>query len=128
MKRIVIEFIPHKEQRYETVGDYWHDGDTLNIRVSDMGNDLYNELVAIHELVEELLTRNNGISENEIMEFDIMWDQEVKHNIHHDVDEPGYDVRSPYYNEHFFAESIERLVANKARINWKQYEDTVFAL
>ena len=64
--RIVIETIPHDKHRYETVGDYWYDDmGTLQVRVSDMGNEFYEKMVVIHELIEEALTKQKGISEQE---------------------------------------------------------------
>ena len=54
--KILIETIKHSEQRYPTVGDYWTDSDgTLQVRVSEMGDDRYALLVAVHEVIEAFL-------------------------------------------------------------------------
>ncbi len=38
---IHIKTVPHKEQRYNTVGDYWIEDRVIQIRVSEMGNEDY---------------------------------------------------------------------------------------
>src|ERR1700730_8034346 len=48
----IIETVPHQKQRYETVGDWQWDGDTLKISVSDLGNWKYEMAIAYHELRE----------------------------------------------------------------------------
>ena len=51
--RIHVEAIPHTQQRYETMGDWWWDpDDTLQMRVSTLPDWRYSMLIAIHELIE----------------------------------------------------------------------------
>ena len=60
--KINIETIPHGDQRYPTVGDYWDDENgVMQVRVSDMKDWRYEALVIIHELVEMFLTKHRGI-------------------------------------------------------------------
>ena len=74
--KINIETIPHGDQRYPTVGDYWDDENgVMQVRVSDMKDWRYEALVVIHELVEMFLTKHRGIPEHEISEFDIKFEQ-----------------------------------------------------
>ena len=48
--KINIETISHGQQRYPTPGDYWYDEEgTLQVRISDLGNELYEKMIAIHE-------------------------------------------------------------------------------
>lgn len=124
--RIVIETIPHSEQRYETVGDYWIGTEgTWHIRVSKM-NDWRKEIaIAVHELVEMSLCRDRGISHDEITDFDKQFEaRRVKDN----VDEPGDDPQAPYQQEHCFATGIERLLIAEFGLAWKEYDDAVNAL
>src|SRR5271157_5336952 len=102
---IWIKSIPQDKQRYETAGDYWfNEPDLTNIRVSETGNDDYSFLIVLHELIESYLIKKRGISEPEIMAFDIA---------HADSDDPGSEPDAPYRKEHFFSEAIERLVAGE---------------
>lgn len=122
MLRIEIKTIPHKKQRYETCGDYWENekGD-IHIRVSEMRNPRYEFLVALHEMVEQFLTRERGIKEADITEFDINFEKQREMGIHKAEDEPGDDVEAPYRREHFVATNIERILANELGIDWKSY-------
>ena len=124
---ITIKTIPQKEQRYETIGDYWFirkesppTNFNLEIRVSETGNWKYEALVAIHELVEVLLCKDRGISEPDIMAFDKAFEAKRKPD---DKDsEPGDDPAAPYGKEHRFAENIERLVAAELGVNWNTHD------
>ena len=99
--KINIETIPHKDQNYETVGNYWIDEDgTWQIRVSDMKNWKYELLVAIHEIVEYALCLEKGIKEDDITAFDIAFEAKREDG---NCDEPGDDPKSPYQNEHLIA-------------------------
>lgn len=113
-----IQTIHHAGQRYDTVGDYWSPfPNRLNIRVSAMGDEEYEFLVAIHEFVEAMLCRFRGISDESIDSWDKTYSGEAT--------EPGADALAPYHKEHMFAESIERLVAAELRINWEAYDAAV---
>ena len=126
IKRIEVNIIPHKDQRYNTVGDYYFTPDgTLVFNISDCGNDFANELILVHEIVEEMLTRKRGITEPDIMAFDELYEQERADGLHTADDEPGWDERCPYLKEHAFAESVERLCANELSINWLDYDEMI---
>jgi hypothetical protein len=123
---IVIKFIPHKEQRYETVGDYWEDQDgNLQIRVSEMKNEMYNGMVAVHELVEFLLCRKNGVSEDAITKFDIAFEKKRKKG---NVDEPGFDNKAPYRKEHTAATAVEMIMCSATGVSWNNYDKKVNSL
>ncbi len=95
--KIIIETIPHEKQRYETVGDYWDDEDgTQQVKISDMKNQQYEMLVAVHELIEKELCRVRGIPEAVITEFDMKFEEERTQGYHGKGDEPGADSRAPY--------------------------------
>ena len=127
--KIVIETIPHKEMRYDTVGDYWIDPDgTMQIRVSDMGNWKYELLVAIHELVEQNLCLDRGIKEEDISNFDIQFEKDREEGKRSKEAEPGDDPAAPYRKEHFTATNIERILCEALGVNWKEYDDKVLSL
>ena len=123
--KIIIETIDKNKVRYPTVGDYFYDGDVLKIWVADMGNEDMNFLVCLHELIEEYLTKKRGITEHDIMQFDLMFEAERDKGLHTDEEEPGWDSRSPYKKEHAFAEAMERLMANELGVDWSVYNETV---
>lgn len=126
-KRIIIDVIPSESQRLKgNVGDYFYDQDgTLNIRVSDLGNTLYERLVAIHELCEVTMTEDKGITEKEIQDFDEMFYAEEDNDVYHNVKEAGWDIRCPYRKEHGISENIERQIALHCGVIWEDYEQAI---
>lgn len=117
---ITIKTIPHAEQRYETVGDWWFDeAGNLEIRVSNMGNWKHEALVAFHELAEVLLCRDRGISAEAVDMFDERYKGDG---------EPGDQPDAPYRKEHFFATTVERMLCAEFREDWAEYDDAVNAL
>lgn len=120
--KIVIETKPFSKMRYCTLGDYKIDNKgVLRITIADTGDDIFNELIAIHELLEELITRHRNIKEEDIFKFDLWVEEEVKAGRYPDDAEPGEHPLSIYKKEHLFAEKIERMVAKELKINWKKY-------
>jgi len=124
--KIIIETIPHDQHRYSTVGDWHKDPDgTLRVKVSDMGNDKYALLVGLHEVIEQALCNERGITDEQVTAFDNKFEVEREDGEHTDMDEAGDDPRAPYRKEHFFATNIERLLAAELGVDWKQYDKTV---
>lgn len=118
--RVIIDTIPHSEQRYDTCGDYWTDEDgTLQVRISDMGDARYEAMVMIHELVERMLCEARGITNKQIDDFDFVYKGEG---------EPGDDPAAPYQNEHLIATGIEKMLCAGLGIRWADYEKAVTEL
>ena len=118
---IVIEVINHKEQRYPTLGDWEFSQpvvgrENLLIRVSDTGVSEFNQLIAIHELIEALLCKVNGVTQQEVDEWDMS---------HLELPEPGDHIQAPYHMEHYFASIIEHMVATEMGVVWEDYEQAV---
>lgn len=113
--------------RYNTAGDYYWKGNRLRFDICKQINDDYEFLILIHELIEEHITRKRGITEQTIMDFDLMYEEERGKGLHSDSDEPGHDLRAPYRREHIFAESIERMLANELGIDWMTYENDIIS-
>jgi hypothetical protein len=118
--------IPHEQQRYPTVGDYWTEDGVQQVRVSHLPDWRYEILVAVHEIVELAITRHRGISEQRISDFDIEFERlrETKERF----GEPGDHPHSPYRREHFFATNLERLLAAELNVDWFAYETYVDGL
>jgi hypothetical protein len=120
VKGIEIKFIPHNDQRYETVGDYWLDkSGIMQIRASAMGDIRYSWLVVIHEIVEIILCLWRGIPEPKIKAFDERFEVARAEG---NEDEPGDDLKAPYQNEHCVATGVERLMCALLGVKWKHYE------
>jgi hypothetical protein len=120
-----IKVIPHEDQRYETVGDYFIDDGITYIRVSDMGNDDYAFLVILHEMIEQYLCLKRGIKEEDITSFDIEFESKRQEG---NYDEPGDDIDAPYQNEHLIATGVEKILCGLLNIKWSDYDKTVINL
>ena len=119
---IIIKAIPHREQRYPTLGDFFKDADNNTIiRVSQELNPQHRFLVTLHEYIESSLCEFRGISWHDIDRFDKNFEQTRDLN---DLSEPGDHPDAPYKNEHNIAEIIERIVARELNIDWKEYMTT----
>jgi hypothetical protein len=125
MTNISIRVIPHSAQRYETVGDYFQEGNTLVIAVSKMSDWRYEMLVAIHELVEVVLCRYARIKNKDIDQFDINFEM---HRLLGNNDEPGDDPSASYHKQHCIATGVERIMAAVLGVKWKEYENEVNSL
>jgi hypothetical protein len=120
---IRIESIPHDKQRYETIGDWYRDqSGNLQIKVSETGNNDYNFLVAIHELVEVWLCEKRGIELSVVDGFDQAYEINRQKG---DDSEPGDSPKAPYKNEHCIATGIERIMCAALGIDWRDYEDAL---
>jgi hypothetical protein len=134
---IYIDTIPHAEQRYPTVGDWKFAAEggaitklgltkeVLNIKVSEMDNLDYEFLVGLHEMIEAYLCFKRGVPEEAITDFDKMFEATRPED---NTDEPGDHPNAPYRKEHFFATSIERLVAAELGVDWFEYDKIVVNL
>jgi hypothetical protein len=121
--KITIETIPHKDQRYSTIGDWRFIGPDLLITVSQ---EILNKedgvakamLIGIHELVEAFLCWSFGISQESVDAFDMAM-------IPSSVPEPGDLPGAPYHDQHVVAEMIERMLASYLMVNWEEYEEEI---
>ncbi len=123
----MISQVPHRKQRYETVGD-WIPGRPAQIRVSRMKDQRYVFLVALHELIEYELCKMHGITDREVVAFDVNFEAERRMNLHPLDAEPGNHPKAPYRNEHEFATMIEMMVAQKLGVSWSDYERAILSL
>ena len=112
-RRIDIRAVPQEWQRYDTAGDWYVDGDTLDIAVT--GTDLSDDqtfLIALHELVEAHLCRKRGITAEAVDAFDKAWIAAHPGYLDGTEGEPGDDPAAPYRREHRQAMLVEHLVAD----------------
>ena len=126
-----IKIIPHKEQQYETCGNWWFDNQSdpvsaetvLKIRVSKLGNEDYENLIVEHEMAEALLCLKRGINQKDVTAFDKTFEEaRIKYPTLFGELEPGDHPLSPYRNEHTFAERmIEQPLAGALGVDWGEY-------
>jgi hypothetical protein len=141
---IIARTIPHEQQRYPTTGDWrfmrYRDmshpelsSDSLYVHVSKMPDERYEQLVAVHEIIEALLCKQAGISEESVSEYDNAYEaaresDSVRHQqascgcIPTEISEPGDDIHAPYYRQHQIATGIERILAAELGVDWNAYE------
>lgn len=131
--KILIETIPHGEQRYPTLGDwtfleppYVKQGEVgISIKVSELGDWRYEALVALHEMVEVLLCKQRGITCDQVDQFDKQFEKDREAGLHGEEAEPGDDPAAPYKKEHFFATNIEALTSAELMVDWATYEGKI---
>lgn len=124
--KIIIETIPHKDQRYNTAGDWCYDRDgTLHIKVSELGDQRHENLIALHELVEVLTCELAGVTQQQVDDFDKAYEANRPDG---DGSEPGDASDAPYRKQHCLATGIERILAAEWGVDWKAYEDELCAL
>lgn len=112
---IEVKVIPHVSQFYSTIGDWHFDkSGKLKVTVSNMGNEDFEFLVALHEIVEAWLCRKRGIDQDEVTKFD-------KLMLEKGVDNPGDDVRAPYHKEHRLALIIESMLMHELNLSEVEY-------
>jgi hypothetical protein len=118
-KKIVITLTDDVSKiRNEGLGDYKYIGDELHIYSYLKDESYYNEawLIALHELIEQRLTEQRGIKEEDIDAFDrFVLENGGK------ADEGGNEEMSPYKREHRFAENIERQLCHELGLDWFNY-------
>jgi hypothetical protein len=124
--KIVIETIAHSDQRYPTAGDwYYDDSGNLTIRVSQLGDWRYEALVGLHELVEVLKCKHDGVTQEEVDHFDRAYEVNRREG---DESEPGDSIRAPYRKQHCLATGIERIMCSELGVSWQEYEEAIQAL
>ena len=117
--KIIIETIPHAQHRYTTVGDWFYEPDgTLQIKVSQLSDWRREALIAVHELVEVLLCKRDGVSAEAVDKFDKSFSF-----TEHPSEEPGDSPEAPYKKQHCLATGVERILAAHLEVDWKTYEE-----
>lgn len=116
--------IPHSDHRYSTVGDWqfrYAPGGCvrIDVEVSATEDWRHASLIAVHELIEAILCRHRGISQDEVDSFDLA---------HPELDDPGASESAPYHREHMFALAAERELAAALDVDWTEYTTALDSL
>lgn len=131
-----FEIVAHRNQRYDTVGDYYQRKGVWWFKVSRMKDKRYVWLVFIHEFIEWSLCRLWGIKSREIDRYDIAYEKAREQQKDPSTapcgcrikDEPGDDIHAPYHQAHAIASQCERLIAKALEVDWIKYDETVAKL
>lgn len=122
MSLLTIEVIPHAEQRYKTPGDWrLKEAGGIAVYVSDLGNWKFHALMGVHELVEALICRELGVTQEEVDAFDQAFEVGRANGLHAPDAEPGAAPDAPYRVAHFVAETVERVLAVALNADWAEY-------
>lgn len=116
---INIQVIPESEQRAEINGADWffdEKGD-LQVRVSPMSDWRREVLLGIHEAVEAIMCKHNGVTQQAVDAFDIEYDKTHAFDVN-----AGDEPAAPYVREHCFATAIERILCAELDVNWLEYD------
>ena len=135
--KINIKTVQHNEQIYSTCGDWkWthvarNEGDetVLDITVSSTGNENYNALIAIHEMVEALLCKHNSITGEAVTTWDEKFEKaRAEYPEIFGDREPGDHPGAPYHEQHLFASRLEQSLALELGVDWQEYNRVVNGL
>lgn len=120
IESVLIEVIPHADQRYATCGDWLYDGTRLVLRISRTADPRHQQLVAVHELIEALLCHRDGVTQADVDAFDMGPGATLA--------DPGTSPDAPYHAQHMVATAIERVMASALGVEWDAYEAALDAL
>jgi hypothetical protein len=111
--KTTIKSVPYAQMRYPSLGDYYNTPEGLEIVTVALPDWRHEFLIALHEFIEEAVTRHRGIAEPTIKDFD---------EAHLDADDPGMLPEAPYHREHILATAVEMLLAQELDVDWTAYE------
>jgi hypothetical protein len=116
---IIIKVIPESEQRPEVNGADWFfdENADLQVRVSPMSDWRYETLLAIHEAVEAIMCKHNGVTVEAVDAFDQEYDKTHTFDVN-----AGDEPNAPYMREHCLATAIERILCAELDVNWAEYD------
>ena len=141
-----VQFIPHKQQRYDTCGDYEELApDLTKFSISRLSPVKYSWLIFLHEIIEWSICRLTGVKMAAIDKFDMEYEkarQQYERGERYDSliggplpcrapcgcplrDEPGDDPCAPYFHAHQCATLCEKAIARELGIDWEAYDKAV---
>jgi hypothetical protein len=121
---VKLMIVPVREMRYRTLGDWQITPanpeielpELIHVFVANLGDDRFNFLVAIHELIEAFLCKQAGITQQVVDAWDLT---------HLESDDPGSAKDCPYMYQHHVATKVELLVMCAANISLVEYESKI---
>lgn len=123
----ILKTTAHQNIRNDQAGD-WTIGEHI-VAISAKMDCPESELaVCVHELIEAWLCRKNGITDEQVTEFDAMFEKERNEGKHDLFDEAGDDPRAPYFDAHQRATNVEADVCKALGLSWRQHDENVNTL
>ena len=115
---IFIKVIDNAAHRPPFSGADWffdEKGD-LQVRVSRLSDWRREVTLGIHEAIEAILCKHNGVSQEAVDAFDAEYERTHTSDLN-----SGDDSAAPYRREHSFATAVERILAAEMGIVWADY-------
>lgn len=117
--RFKLDTVDISDNRYPSVDDWfdpviWTEELRFKTQTADLGNWKYNALILIHALIEQILCYANGITDEQVTEFDTGEGKRLNN--------PGDSDQAPYHKEHMVANDIESILSVALKVNWDDYE------
>lgn len=121
-----------KDIRCDQVGD-WHftgEGEKMPLWVNVDNRLPYKSqiLVAIHEMVEAILCNEAGITDQQVVAFDLQFEKERAAGLHAVDAEDGNDPRAPYHDQHIEATAVEMMMCSLLGMSWREHENNLRAI
>lgn len=120
---VIVKSIPNHWHEYPTCGNWSWCDDVLIVLVTEM-SDVSMFAVAVHEITEAMYCRKTGVTEKQVCQFDIRYEQ---NRMPGDNSEPGDALQSPYREAHQRATHVERAVCAALEVLWDNHERNVQA-
>jgi hypothetical protein len=123
LSKISIEFIPHKDHKFTTIGHWFEDEFGAHIQISQELKWEFRIAVLFHELIEYSMCREEGITTKECDDFDALFEIEYEQGVWLKSVEAGFDKRCPYRKGHVWGSRFERLVIWLLGVSWVEYTE-----
>lgn len=121
--KIQIDFIPHSQHRFTTIGHWFFKGDTLFIQISQEISWKNKIAVLFHELIEATICLADGVTTEECDAFDELFEKEYAEGKWPKSVEAGFDKRCPYRRGHIWGSRSERVIIWLLRGSWKELNE-----
>jgi hypothetical protein len=121
--RIILEVIPHEQQRLGETGDWFFKSDNeLVVRISDLGDWRMNFLFMRHEMDEAILCKYAGITTEQVDE-----DQQKQYTAEENNPDSfsGYPGAALQY-QHNDALAAEWIMSRLLGVDWKEYSEAYY--
>jgi hypothetical protein len=114
-KGIIMQIRNPEEMRFTDVGDWGYNWKGQLVIVSiETGSDIANKGILIHEYVESILCKLNGLTNEMVEHDDLLKDQgKLKYQ------------QVCYWKYHRFATKIEKIFIESSDLTWNKYDNIV---
>ncbi len=126
--KLEIQFIPHAQHRFTTIGHWFVKNDVLTIQISQEICWENKVLTLLHELIEAAICIRQGITTEQCDAFDALFEAEYALGIWPKSVEAGFDPRCPYGKGHVWGTRFERLACWAVGVSKKKLDAECNAL